>query len=301
MKNAKNAHYLQIDDHIKEISEKEGIVILPSPEAWEKLNWTKKYFSQKPEEGYFIWLKKQINLPIFTCISIASKNIRQKLQNLIILEKNLKISIQGTCNTLKARLSGIHKAQGKIILKENSSLKYEHIHSWDKEDYVQTEYEFFLEKKSKLDYNYKTLSPSGKLKIKTRANLLERAKANLKIVGDCNSTEAEIKESLILEGKESSGQIQLRIVGRENSKISAHSQILALSPARGHLDCQGLMASKNSKISLLPELICKNKDAQITHEASIGKISEDELNYLRMRGLNEQKAINLITSGFLKA
>jgi len=299
MKNAKNAHYLQIDNHVKEISENEGIVILPSIEAWERLDWTKKYFSQKPKEGYFIWLKKQVNLPILTCISIASKSTKQELQNLIILEKDLKISLQGTCNTIKPQLYGVHNASGKIILKENSSLKYKHIHSWNKEDCVQTKYEFFLEKNSKLDYSYKVPSAPGKLKIKTKINLLEKANADFKIIGDCSSTKVEIEDLLTLEGKESSGQIQLKLVGRENSEIFAHSQILALSPSKGHLDCQGLMADKNSKISLLPELICEDKDAQITHEASIGKISENELNYLRMRGLSEQKAINLITSGFL--
>jgi Fe-S cluster assembly scaffold protein SufB len=61
-----------------------------------------------------------------------------------------------------------------------------------------------------------------------------------------------------------------------------------------------IVIDKNSKISLIPELICQNKKAQITHEASIGKISEEELNYLRMRGLTEDEAINLIVSGFLK-
>jgi Fe-S cluster assembly scaffold protein SufB len=46
-------------------------------------------------------------------------------------------------------------------------------------------------------------------------------------------------------------------------------------------------------------LVCESKEAQITHEASIGKISEEQLNYLRSRGLNEKEAIDLIISGFL--
>jgi Fe-S cluster assembly scaffold protein SufB len=75
---------------------------------------------------------------------------------------------------------------------------------------------------------------------------------------------------------------------------------LANSPSKGHLDCQGLLVDKKSKISLIPALICQNKETQITHEASIGKISEEQLTYLRMRGLSEKEAIDLICSGFLK-
>ncbi len=77
------------------------------------------------------------------------------------------------------------------------------------------------------------------------------------------------------------------------------SKIEAIAPSKGHLDCQGLLAAKTAKISFVPGLVCKNKDAQITHEASIGKISEEELTYLRMRGLTEDEAIDLIINGFL--
>jgi len=51
----------------------------------------------------------------------------------------------------------------------------------------------------------------------------------------------------------------------------------------------------------VPKLICKDPRGQVTHEASIGKISEEELNYLRTRGLKEEEAVDLIVSGFLKS
>ena len=293
------ANYWQVNHKIRNILLVKGVIVLPSSEAWQKFTWSKKYFLKKPKEGYFIWIKKQIDFPLFACISIASKNIQQELGNLLVVEKNLNISLLGTCNTLKKNLCGVHKAEGKIILKENSSLNYEHIHSWDREDIVLPNYEFLLEKNSKLDYTYKNLFTPKKLKIKTILNLLEEASCNLKIVADCNFTEAEIIDTLVLKEKGASGQIQLRLVGRKNSKILAHAQILAGAPSKGHLECQGLLIDKSSSISLVPELICKNKQSQITHEASIGKIEEEQLNYLRMRGLNEKEAIDLIINGFL--
>ena len=72
-----------------------------------------------------------------------------------------------------------------------------------------------------------------------------------------------------------------------------------MKPGRGHLDCQGLVVGEKAMIRLVPSLVVKNKNALLTHEASIGKISEDELNYLRSRGLNKSEAIDLIVSGFL--
>jgi len=300
MKNVKNVNYWQIDHKIKKIFEAKGVEVLTSKSAWEKHNWARKYFFKKPKEGYFIWIKKQTDLPLLTCISIATKNTEQELQNLLILEKNLNINLQGTCNAQKRDLSCGHKAQGKIILKESSTLKYEHIHSWGQKDIVEPNYEFLLEKNSKLDYTFKAFFTPKKLKINTQLFLFEGASCNLKILANCIQTEIEIKDTLRLVQKGAKGQIKLRLVGRKNSRISTHSQIVAEAESKGHLDCQGLLIDKNSTISLIPELICQSKDAQITHEASIGKISEEELNYLRQRGLSEEEAINLIVTGFLE-
>ena len=300
MKNARNVHFWQIDNQVKKILKIKGVILLTSLEAWEKFSWTRKYFSQKPEQGYFIWVKNQINFPLFSCISIAHKNISQKLQNLLIIEKNLKISLQGSCNALKKDLNGKHRAEGKIILKEGSGLKYNHIHSWGEKDIVEPEYEFILEKNSKLDYTYKTLFTPQKLRINNSFSLSAGASCDIKMIVNCVKTETNIKDVLILKGPGSSGVINLRLVGGEESKILAHSQVIADSESKGHLDCQGLLTDKKSQISLVPELICKNKLAQITHEASIGKISEEQLNYLRMKGLTEKEATNLIINGFLE-
>jgi len=298
-KSVKNANYWQVDHKIKNIFEVKGVTVLPSPEAWNKFKWARKWFAKQPNEGYFIWVKKQIDLPFFTCVSIFSKNIRQDLQNLLIIEKNLKVNLKGVCNSQKRDLNCGHKARGKIILKEGSSLKYEHIHSWGEKDIIQPSYEFLLEKNSELDYTYKNLFAPKKLKIKTDFDLLAGAAANIKIIADCRQSQTEIKDTLRLNGEGSSGQIQLRLVGRKNSRIEAKSSIVASSAGKGHLDCQGLLIDKDSIISLDPKLVCKNKLAQLTHEASIGKISEEELNYLRMRGLAESEAIDLIVNGFL--
>jgi len=93
--------------------------------------------------------------------------------------------------------------------------------------------------------------------------------------------------------------IKLRMISDENSKISSHSKIVARGGGKGHIDCMGLLLSESSFINSTPELVNANKNAVLTHEAAIGKISEEELNYLRSRGLSKDEAVNLIVTGFL--
>ncbi len=300
MKNVKNVNFWQIDHKVRNILGVEGVIVLPSPKAWQKFDWVKSLFKEKPKEGYFVWVKKQVPFPLSTCITIASPKISQNLTNLLVIEKGLNIKANVVCNAAKNNLYGSHKAKGKLILKEGASLDYYHFHQWGKKDFVSPDYEFILGKDSKLVYNYKNLLPPENLELKTVIYSKENSSSNINFLINGINSQIKIEDILFLEGKNSQGIVRLRLVGRKKSDIEAYSEILAKNVVKGHLDCQGLLVDKYSKISLAPKLICQNKGAQLTHEASIGRIAEEQLTYLRMRGLSEKEATDLIISGFLK-
>jgi uncharacterized protein len=295
-----NSNFLQIDHKIVKILSPESVVILPSIKAWEKFVWTRKFFNSKPKEGYFVWVKKQVDFPLYTCIAIASPKVKQNLSNLMIVEEGLRVKANVTCAAARNHLYGIHKAKGRLILKAGASLEYNHIHSWGEKDFVNPDYEFILEKNSHLKYTYKNLLPPENLDFKTSLFLKENASVELNIIVNGINSQVKIEDSIFLEGKNSSATANLRLVGKKNSKIEAISRITARNEVRGHLDCQGILVDNKSKIHMSPQVNCESKKAQITHEASIGKINEEQLTYLMMRGLSEKEAIDLIISGFLK-
>lgn len=299
-KKIKRINYWQIDHQIKNITQIPGNIILSSPLAWQKFIWSRKYFEKKPQEGYFIWLKKEVNFPLVSCINIASPKVSQDLTNLLIIEKGIKAQINVICSVIRNNLCGTHKAKGKIILKNGSFLEYNHFHQWGNKDFVSPDYQFILEREAKLIYNYNNLFPPESLFLKTTILEKEKSSSNLNFVINGINSKIGILDSINLLGRNSQALLKLRLVGRKNSRIEAVSIISALSSSSGHLDCQGLLVDNSSKISLTPRLICQNKNAQLTHEASIGKVSEEQLTYLRMRGLTEKEAIDLIVSGFFK-
>ncbi|MEK7166842.1 MAG: SufD family Fe-S cluster assembly protein [Patescibacteria group bacterium] len=300
MKNVKNVNFWQIDHKIKNILSADGVIVLPIHEAWQKFEWVKSLFQDKPKEGYFVWVKKQVSFPLTTCVTIASKKIFQDLTNLLVIEKGLKIKANVTCNAAENNLCGTHKAKGKMILKQGACLEYFHFHQWGEKDFVSPDYEFILEKDSKLVYTYKNLLPPENLILKTTIYSKKNSSSNINFLVNAINSKIKIQDTLILEGENSQGIVKLRLVGKEKSDISAVSEIIAKNIVKGHLDCQGLLVDKNSKISLAPKLICENKNAQLTHEASIGRIAEEQLTYLRMRGLTQNEAIKLILTGFLE-
>jgi len=105
---------------------------------------------------------------------------------------------------------------------------------------------------------------------------------------------------VILEGKNSSADMISRTIVVDNSKIIARGHLIgANDEVKGHLECRGLILSNNAHIHAVPELEAKKTNLDLSHEAAVGKIAEDQLMYLMSRGLTEDEATSLIIKGFL--
>lgn len=296
---ATGANYSQIDNKVEQILGRKGAAILPSPEAYKEFRWTRDYFEQEPEEGYFVWVKKQMDYPLATRITISSPGVTQNPRNLVVIEKDIEAEINSVCNVVQKNLHGSHKGYSKIIVKENSRLTTRHFHKWEKRDVVESSSEFFLGKGAKLFHIYKCLAVPQTLRIDNNTFLDSHSSANFEAAFSAKGGDIDTRDTIFLNGEKSSGVAKLRMIAEKDSRITAHSRIVANAAGKGHLDCMGLLLDENSSIDAVPELLNKNKDATLTHEASIGKISEEELNYLRSRGLTENEATNLIVTGFL--
>lgn len=299
MKNVKNVDFLQVDNKIPRLIKKPGVVILPSAEAFARLEWTRRHFGRKPKEGYFVWVKEKVDSPLTTCITISSPNVFQKPINLVVVEKDVGVEIHGVCNAIKKNLCGIHRGYSKIILKENSKLKLRHFHSWGRKDEISSSLDFILKKKAKLSYVYRCLKTPMKLRTESNTHLEENSSANLAVTVLAKNSKVEMHDFTFLDGEKSSGISRIRMISETNSKIVAHSKMIANAAGTGHVDCMGLLVADNSIVNAIPELINKNKKASLTHEASVGRISEEKLDYLRSRGLTEDEAIDFIVAGFL--
>lgn len=111
--------------------------------------------------------------------------------------------------------------------------------------------------------------------------------------------EAISKMNIILEGDGASAEVISRSVAKENSKQVFKPEIVAKAKSKGHIVCDSIIM-ENGKISSSPAISAENPDAELTHEAAIGKIAQDQLLKLMTLGLSENEAVDVILRGFLK-
>ncbi len=110
---------------------------------------------------------------------------------------------------------------------------------------------------------------------------------------------AETSFQVDLDGEGSSANIISRSVARDDSRQIFYSKINGNNRCSGHSECDGIIMDR-AHISAIPEITAANLDAELIHEAAIGKIAGEQITKLMTLGLTEEEAEAQIVNGFLK-
>jgi len=102
-----------------------------------------------------------------------------------------------------------------------------------------------------------------------------------------------------LNGENASTHVTSRSVATEDSSQEFYSKVIGNSKCFGHVECDAII-KENAKVKAVPEIIANNIDANLIHEAVIGKIAGEQLTKLMTLGLNEKQAEEEIIKGFLR-
>lgn len=113
------------------------------------------------------------------------------------------------------------------------------------------------------------------------------------------SQSAISKYEVMLKGRNSSTDVISRSVARDSSEQVFDAKIIGENASKGHAECDAIIMDK-ARVIAIPKLDAKHVDAELIHEAAIGKIAGDQLIKLMTLGLTEQEAEQQIVNGFLK-
>lgn len=134
----------------------------------------------------------------------------------------------------------------------------------------------------------------------TKANLEEGATLviNEKIM--TSNSEKAITEFLVnLNGENASSHVTSRSVAENSSYQEFKSNVIGNAKSFAHVECDAILKD-DANIKAIPEIFAKDSDANLIHEAAIGKIAGEQLMKLMSLGLSEKEAEKAIIKGFLK-
>ena len=114
-----------------------------------------------------------------------------------------------------------------------------------------------------------------------------------------NNQEAKTEFEVILNGENASTHVTSRSVATENSYQEFKSNVIGNNKCYAHVECDAIIKD-SGVVKAIPEICANNIDANLIHEAAIGKIAGEQLIKLMSLGLNEKEAEEAIINGFLK-
>ncbi|MCW3130776.1 MAG: SufD family Fe-S cluster assembly protein [Methanophagales archaeon] len=296
-----------------------GLELMSTEDALKGHNWLKDYLWKavpvdmdkytaevelEQTHGYFIRSEagKKVTMPVQSCLFITSDKIGQKVHNIIIAEEDSELHIITGCSVSHAVNSALHLGVSEFYVKRGAKITFTMIHNWNRGMEVRPRSAVVIEDDGVFISNYILMTPVKSLQMYPTVYCVgKNARATFQtIVYAHGDAKIDIGSRAVLRGEGSRTEIISRVIATDRAEVIARSDVIGEGAnAKGHIECRGLMLSDTAKIDSIPELRATRKDLDLSHEAAVGKIAEEEIQYLMARGLSEEEATSVIIRGFL--
>ncbi len=298
-------------------SRQEGLEVMPIKKAMKECAWVKDYYLKllpvdadkytawthlNLQDGYVIRALpgSKVIVPVQACLYLEKENLGQYVHNLIIAEEGSELHVITGCAAAPHLKRGLHVGISEFFIKRNAKLSFTMIHHWAEEIMVRPRSMGVVEEGGLFLNNYICMQPVKSLQMYPVTHLLgEGAVArfyNL-LVGSPGS-ELDVGGRIFLKEKGTRAEIVSRAISNGGKIVSRGDLIGEVPQIKAHLECRGLLL-KGGSIHAIPELQGMAEGVEMSHEAAVGKIAQEEILYLMSRGLTETEATATIVRGFL--
>lgn len=314
----RSGSFLQIDHskvHCKSCNK--GVEILNITDALKKYNNLPEYFwkavSKDKDEftrqagqtlhgGYFIRTQKgaKIDEPVQSCLFIKGENVGQSVHNIVVVEEGSEVHVITGCATSHNVQSALHLGISEFYVKKGGRLTFTMVHNWGEQIMVRPRTVGVIDEGGVFVSNYILLKPVKSVQSYPAMHLNGRGavcRFNSVIVAPKGS-HVDSGNRIIMNAPETRGEIISRTITTGGTIIARGHIAGNAVPCKGHLECKGLILG-NGLIHAIPELEGSVTGVELSHEAAVGKIAQEEIEYLMARGLDEETATSTIVRGFL--
>lgn len=255
--------------------------------------------------GSFVYVPKGVKLeiPVETYFRINTENMGQFERTLIIADEGSEIHYIEGCTAPLYSTDALHAAVVELFALKNAKIKYTTIQNWSKNVYN-------LVTKRAIAYEGATVewldvNIGSKVTMKYPGVILAGKGAHggvLSMALADSGQELDTGAKMVHLAENTSSIIDSRTVSIGSGKAvyrGISNITTTANNSRAVVNCDGLLLDDGSKSYAYPYNTISNSTSVLEHEASVSKISEDQISYLLSRGLNEESAKQLIVSGFV--
>ena len=317
-------YILKDDQHLMTETKIEGLEVLPMITALRKYKWLReKYYyklvkrdlneitaycaEQKIPFGYFIHVDKGVKITdayqAGFCITCAQS--AQAVHNIVILEEDAELNLITGCAVEFGIESVRHYAVSEHYIGKNAKFTNTMVHCWGDKVKVRPCAGTSVDDNGMYTSNYICMRPAQDME-SNPITWLNGKNASAKyetIIFGSKGSQITTGGEIYLNGENSGAELAHRAVCT-GGKINQEGLLIGnAKDCHAHVDCAGMLLDPGEEghIVSIPGLKALHPEAHMSHEASIGKIAPEQVEYLMCRGMDESEAISMIIRGFFDA
>jgi Fe-S cluster assembly protein SufB len=265
-------------------------------------------------DGSFCYIPKGVRCPIdlSTYFRINAKDTGQFERTLLVADEGSYVNYLEGCTAPQRDENQLHAAVVELIALENAEIKYSTVQNWYTGDKQGKGGIYnFVTKRGKCAGRHSKISwtqvESGSAitwkypSVILQGDYSEGSFYSVALTHDY--MQADTGTKMIHIGKNTKSTIISKGISADQSS-NAYRGLVKIMPsaenARNYSQCDSMLVGKKSSAHTFPYIDVKNKTAQIEHEATTSRISEDQIFYLQSRGMDMEKTISMLVNGFCK-
>ena len=265
-------------------------------------------------DGSFVFIPKGVRCPmeLSTYFRINAANTGQFERTLIVAEDSSYVSYLEGCTAPMRKENQLHAAVVELVALDDAQIKYSTVQNWFPGDVngVGGIYNFVTKrdacrgKRSKISWTQ--VETGSAITWKYPSCILqgdESVGEFYSVALSNNYQQADTGTKMIHIGKNTRSTIISKGISAGKGKQTYRGLVRAMKSAEGarnYTQCDSLLIGDECTADTVPYIDVKTPSAQVEHEATTSKISDDQLFYCMQRGLDEEEAVHLIVNGFCK-
>jgi len=277
-----------------------GTVVPPNDNKFAALNtavWSGGSFIYVPEGV-------KVELPLQAYFRINAQNIGQFERTLIIAEPYSEVHYIEGCTAPIYSSNSLHSAVVEIIAKKGAKVRYTTIQNWSIDVYNLVTKRAHAYEEATVEWVDGNIGSKVTMKYPSIYLLGKYARGEILSVAFAGKGQHQDAGGKVLHfAPYTTSRITSKSVSKDGGRTTYRGLLHVAKGARGvksSVRCDALLLDEFSKTDTYPYVEIQEDDATVTHEATVGKISEEQLFYLMSRGIPETEALNMIVLGFFE-
>jgi hypothetical protein len=297
------------------------IELMTTAEALARYDWLRDYWWQavagdtdkytaatelEQTGGFFlrVFAGQRVERPIQACLFVQENNISQKVHNVILMEPGSQAQLITGCALHPRVETGLHVGVTEIFLQRGATLADTMIHNFAAGFHVRPRTGAIVDDGGTFLSHYILLQPVRSVQAYPHVVLRgegARAQFHNLLVGVKDSL-VDIGSRVDLIGRGTQAESTSRAIARDESVMYLRGLLIGRhNESRAHLDCRGMLLSEAAQIHAIPELTADRAPRSVlSHEAAVGPIDEEAVEYLMTRGVPHDEAVSTLVRGFLR-